>query len=222
MSSNSVLQLMMVLIVLGSCPSDIQARSALAEIRNENRKESFPKSAGNGSKKVAVLIVTGGHAFEEDAFFQSFRDMKQITWLHARFGHGAEEKLNAHAFREYDVAVFYDVHQNHRTHAEGMLELLKEGKGMVFLHHTLFSYEEWEAYPKIIGGRASSKKIVEVGSQEVSGVKDDVTYRVHIADRSHPILMGLDDFDITDEVYHHFAVNPDVKVLLTTDHPDSG
>jgi len=56
-----------------------------------------------------------------------------------------------------------------------------------------------------------------VGGQWVAHPGDDgVTYTVRIADRSHPITSGVDDFEVTSEKYYmHF--DPVVQVLATTD-----
>lgn len=169
-----------------------------------------------------VLIVTGGHGFDEAGFFQMFQKMPGISFEHAAFGQGAEEKLTPAGSRDYDAIVFYDMQQNKEPHWKGMLELLKQGKGMVFLHHALWSYDgTWGEYRHILGGRASSKEKVVPGPSPTSTYKDDVHFRVHIANKSDPVTRGLQDFDIVDENYNYYWVDPKVHVLLTTDVPTS-
>ena len=173
------------------------------------------------STPLRLLIVTGGHDFEEAAFFRVFDEMNGITWTHASFGHGAEQKLTLEDSGTYDVAVFYDMHQDHEPHYREWLQVLERGKPTVFLHHALGSYVKWEQYGEIIGGRANFGREVVKWAPNTT-FQHDVTFRVHIADRNHPITEGLQDFEIVDETYNHFAVNPGVHVLLTTDHPNSG
>jgi Trehalose utilisation len=179
------------------------------------------KVPDESAQKLRLLIATGGHEFEEDAFFKMFDTMAGISWTHVRFNQGAEEKLGLAAAREYDVALFYDMHQDPEPHRNSWLKVLEQGKATVFLHHALGSYVRWKGYGEIVGGRANFGKEVVEGVPN-SSFKHDVNFRVHIADKEHPITRGLQDFDIFDETYDHFTVNTDVHVLLTVNHPDSG
>ncbi len=47
----------------------------------------------------------------------------------------------------------------------------------------------------------------------------DEKLKVSIADKTHPIVKGLADFEILDEVYNKYFVAPDAKPLVTVDHP---
>jgi len=47
---------------------------------------------------------------------------------------------------------------------------------------------------------------------------DGIDYRVNIARSSHPIIDGLEDFDVKSEQYY-MHVDPAVRVLATTDFP---
>jgi type 1 glutamine amidotransferase len=44
---------------------------------------------------------------------------------------------------------------------------------------------------------------------------------VHIADTSHPITRGINDFQIHDEGYKYLGFEDDNHVLFTTNHSDS-
>jgi len=172
--------------------------------------------------EVHILVVTGGHGFEEAAFFDMFRQIKGVSFMHAAFGAGAEEKLNPKGARDFDAIVFYDMHQEKEPQWRGMEQLLQQGKGMVFLHHSLWSYDTtWPEYRNIVGGRASSKEQVVPGPSPTSTYKHGEQVRVHIADASDPITKGLHDFEIEDETYNHYWVDPKVHVLLTTDNDTS-
>jgi type 1 glutamine amidotransferase len=181
---------------------------------------SFAK--GGAIEEARVLIVTGGHEFDEAAFFGMFRRMEGIAYSPVAFGQGAEEKLNPESARDFDAIVFYDMHQNKEPHWKGMVQLLAQGKGIVFLHHSLWSYDgSWDEYRRIVGGRASSKEKVAPGSSPTSTYNHDQHIRVHVIDRSGPVTKDLRDFDITDETYNRYWVDPKVHVLLTTDNPTS-
>jgi type 1 glutamine amidotransferase len=54
------------------------------------------------------------------------------------------------------------------------------------------------------------------------GYEHDVDIPVVIVDRHHPVIAGLSDFVIHDEIYWGFRVGADITPLLTTTHPKSG
>lgn len=88
----------------------------------------------------------------------------------------------------------------------------------------MLSYRQWVQFPDIIGGRYYNKSpfITQQGDTLQSVYQHDVRYRVNIVDAGHPITLGMEDFEILDEVYNHYHVKDDVEVLLTIDHPLSG
>jgi hypothetical protein len=93
---------------------------------------------------------------------------------------------------------------------------------MIFLHHSLASYQEWNEFEKIIGGKYYLQSDTTDGEDiKLSTYKHDVDVPVEIVDQNHPILNGMDDFTIHDEVYGGFNVLPTVYPLLRTDHPES-
>ena len=59
--------------------------------------------------KIRVLIITGGHNFEKDAFFKMFADNPDITYEAVEHPN-AHERLKASA-PKYDVLVLYDMYQ---------------------------------------------------------------------------------------------------------------
>ena len=174
------------------------------------------------SQQVHILIVTGGHDFEEPEFFAMFNQMKGISFSHVAYGQDSTMKLSPEEAKDFDAIVFYDMHQDKEPQWKGITQMLGQGKGMVFLHHSLWSYDgTWPEYARILGGRASSKEQVVPGLSPTSTYKHGEQVRVHIADKSSPITNGLDDFTIEDETYNHYWVDPQVQVLLTTDNATS-
>ena len=61
-------------------------------------------------RKIRVLIVTGGHNFEQEPFFKLFKDNPEITFQAAEHPN-AHALLRPEAARQYDVLVLYDMHQ---------------------------------------------------------------------------------------------------------------
>jgi hypothetical protein len=191
--------------------------SPVKEVTPPKARPATPISA-----KTRVLVVTGGHGFEEEPFFQMFKDNSDIVFK-------AVEHPNAHALltparaRGFDVIVLYDMHQEITPAAkDDFLACLKEGKGLVVLHHAIANYQSWPDYRKIIGARYYLQPTVVDGVEKArSAYKHDMEFKVHIADPEHPVTKGVADFRIRDETYKGFDVAKDVHPLLTTEEPES-
>jgi uncharacterized protein len=172
------------------------------------------------AKPIRALIVIGGHDFETNQFLQVFKDNPEITFR--MISHPKAEALfKAEAAGQYDVLVFYDMWEKLSDEAKADLtSRVKEGKGLLALHHSLCGYQTWDEYRDMIGGRYHSQKWQDHGTERpASTYKHDVDFKVHVADRAHPITRGVNDFTIHDETYGGFEVLPQAHVLLTTDEP---
>jgi type 1 glutamine amidotransferase len=179
-------------------------------------------SPSRAAEKIRVLIVTGGHEFETNQFFQMFKDNPEITFQaveHPR----AHTWLDPESARRFDVLVLYDMWQGITGPARtNLLAWLKRGKGVVALHHSLANYQAWDEYAQIIGGKYYLEKTTN-GAVDIppSTFLHDVHVHVRVADQDHPVTRGVKDFDIVDETYGRFRVNSDAHALLTTDAPTS-
>ena len=173
--------------------------------------------------KVRVLLIFGGHEFETNRFWQVFQDNPDITYKAIQHPE-AQAWFTAERAREYDVLVFYDMFQTISDQAKtDLVNRLKEGKGLVALHHCLASFQSWDEYKNIIGGRYHLQKWTQNGVEKPgSTYLHDVDFTVHVADPNHSVTLGVKDFPIHDETYGGFEVAPDSHVLLTTDAPTSG
>jgi type 1 glutamine amidotransferase len=106
---------------------------------------------------------------------------------------------------------------------QNLLHLLKEqGKGMVGLHHCIGDYQEWREFRRILGGRYYLSKRIEDATEYHAGqFLHDQRFTVQIVDKLHPVTCGLRDFEVDDETYKGFYVNPEVTDLLKVKHPQS-
>ncbi len=172
---------------------------------------------------LRLLILTGGHEFEREEFFTMFHRFKNVRIIESKHPE-ANTWFTPDRSELYDVLVFYDMMQViSPEQKEAFVKLLEKGKGAVFLHHSIASYQDWDEFEKILGGRYYLKPHEANGRQQPgSTYQHDVDFRVHIADPDHPVTKGMKDFKIHDEVYNGFSVLPNVHVLLSTDHPQSG
>jgi len=168
--------------------------------------------------KQRILIITGGHEFEREAFFNIFGDMTDIVYKEV-LQPDVNQIYDTELMDRFDILLFYDMVQEINDHQkEAFINLLNEGKGIVFLHHSLVSYQAWDEFEKIIGGRY----VLSGPEQDSSTYRHDVDIPVEVIDHHHPITKGVDDFVIHDEVYGNFQVLPTVHPLLGTGHPESG
>ena len=185
---------------------------------------AFTSVGAEEGARIKVLVVTGGHGFDQKPFFQMFADNSDIT-----FTHGEHAKTNATVYERdelltYNVVVLYDM-PRYITGAQQakFLALLDKGTGLVVLHHALVSYPDWPEFEKIIGGRYSEPDPTKPGTvTEAVGWKHDETVPVVIVAKEHPITANLKDFTIHDEIYWGYRVRPEVTPLITTTHPKSG
>lgn len=167
---------------------------------------------------ISLLILTGGHAFEHEAFFEMFSTFKDITFR--EIVHPAANEIYANGMADKaDILIFYDMMQViSPEQKDAMTKLLERGKPCLFLHHALVSYQDWPEFEQIIGG-----KYIVTGDSATpaSTYRHDVEFSIYIKDPNHPITHDIRDFKICDEVYCGFRILATSIPLLTTDHVES-
>ena len=180
--------------------------------------------AAPSPEKLKVLIVTGGHGFEKQPFFKMFGDDPAITFTAAEHSKTNASVYDRDDLLTYDVVVLYDMPKEITdAQKKNFLSLFENGTGVVVLHHALVSYPNWPDYERIIGGRYPEPDPSKPGTvTEQAGYQHDVDIPVVILATNHPIVAGLADFTINDEIYWGFRVQPDVTSLFTTTHAKSG
>ena len=166
-----------------------------------------PNQSGH-EKKMPVLVLVGGHGFPVAPFhkvFQGFADMK-CTFFEEKAGGEAFDNIEAWP---YDAIVLYNHNKNpSETRRHNFLKLMDRGVGLVVLHHGLHAYRDWPEFKKIAGITSF-----------VSQAKDDVDFKIHIEDPQHPIVKGLKDFAVKEEVYQGHGMDAKAHVILSTNDP---
>ena len=172
-------------------------------------------------KKIKILIITGGHSFEYKPFYNFFSSLSNISYDTLR--HPAVNPLIAsRGVDKYDALVFYDMGDSiEPSHQQAYIDLLNQGKSMIFLHHSLVSYQRWPEFIKIVGGQYHTNRVVVNGDTLSANYEHDVNIPVKVEDRNHPITRGINDFEIFDEIYGDVEILPTVKPLLSSNHPKS-
>lgn len=168
--------------------------------------------------RIRVLLVTGGHDFDRDEFMAMFQAQPDVV-VREVVQPEAQKWFDPGKADQYDVMVWYDLWQQiDERNRTNLLTLLERGKPLLVLHHAVANYQEWPEALQIIGGRYHLEATAD---HPASAARNDQTYDVKIADRVHPIARPLSDFQLHDEVYNQCEILPEVKPLLTTDHPRS-
>ena len=167
---------------------------------------------------VKLLIITGGHEFEEAPFFEMFDSFHGVSYQVLGDSGGIDPYAYA-AEKNIDVLVFY--HMTRQIFADrqaSFLKLLEQGKGMVFIHHSLVAYQNWPEFENIIGGRYFTDT---TQGNSLSTYHEEVNVSLSIADKDHPVTRGIEDFQVFDEVYGNYRVLPGIQPLVSTNHPES-
>jgi len=181
-------------------------------------------SVGRNEDEVRVLLITGKTNVGDKGFFAMFDAMPGVRCTAVRYP-AAAELLRPELKNDYDVIVLYDKAEGglKPQQQQAFAALLQAGIGVVALHHTIVSHQDWMEYGKIIGGHyyLNEKSIngKTIPRSEVFTKMSEL--RVSVADAAHPITRGLQDFTIQDERFRNVEHDPDIQVLLTTDHPEN-
>lgn len=176
---------------------------------------SFNASAS----KLKILIVTGGHDFDRVSFFEMFDSYTNLSYTELVHPE-ARVQLGTIKLALFDAVVFYDMPKTITDEEKNSYyRLLKAGKGLLFLHHSICAYQDWPEYESIVGGKYfEKKKDDKIGA---SSYTHDVDFNVQMVHTSHPVIKGMKDFVLHDEVYGNMEVLPEICPLLSTDHPKS-
>jgi hypothetical protein len=169
-------------------------------------------------EETTIAVITGGHSYEVIAFHQLFRSLPGINaYIQSLDEFCSSSQVDRLA---YDALVFYNFHQDTPDDEQCpwyagkqrtvLGEVLGNGQGMVFLHHALLAYPDWEAWARLLG--ISQRSFQYFPDQEMMIAPTEIP---------HSITDGLQPWQMVDEVYLMDEPQGDVQVLLTTEHPRS-
>lgn len=115
-------------------------------------------------------------------------------------------KLDPARLQQIDVLLFNTCDQTDVPPPvrEAILDFVGEGKGLVSMHCSLWSYQKWPEWAALLGGFAP-------------GHDKFRQYEVNVLDPAHPVMKGLGrSFEITDEPYYVDKRDPADDVLGRT------
>jgi type 1 glutamine amidotransferase len=170
-------------------------------------------------EKIKVLIVTGGHGFNRDAFFKMFQDNPAITFTEAKQGK-TSVAYDRDDLLDYDVVVLYDLVQGITEEQKAkFLSLFEKGVGLVALHHCLASYQDWPAFEQAVGGKFFLRPETRNGVTTPKSGTGGGKLAAHVVSKDHPVTAGMSDYELQDEYYNRCRVAEGVALLVTTENP---
>lgn len=185
-----------------------------------------------------VLLVTKGHPFVREAFLEMFDSLRSAehpaTYEHVEHPE-AQDRLHPDRLGEVDAIVFYDMPGLTFTRSDPPLELidpspafvegfealLRQGVGVVFMHHAMAGWPTWDRYAEIVGGRFLYAPATFRGeSWPDSGYLLDVEHTAEVLAPDHPVCAGLPhEFVLRDELYLTPPIAAGVTPLVRTRFP---
>jgi type 1 glutamine amidotransferase len=180
---------------------------------------SLPGCRSGKEDLPLVLVIVGGHSYDTTEFWDMFRSMDAFQFdsvTHPR----AMELLASENIHDYDALLFYDfIKDMPLKDSVVYLNLAEEGMPMFFLHHAIGTFQRWDGYLELVGGRWVAEEFTD-DSLLWSGYRHDIDLKVQVLDKDHPVTAGINDFDIHDEGYTNVLRAGNIKPLLAVNHPD--
>jgi len=171
-----------------------------------------------------ILILTGGHGYDEPNFYKMFDEMPNVTYDKAEVPNDMD-MLAPGLEKKYDLLFTYDMNNFSAItdiQRARFAILIESGMPLIVMHHSLGAHEHWQQYRRMIGGQYLAKALVIDGkSHPASDYKYNLDMAIQVMDKEHPITRGVENFRIIDEGYKNMYIREGVHVLLKTDHPDA-
>lgn len=174
----------------------------------------------NAAEKLKVIVITGGHGYNAKEFSKWFPAQEDMEFTITPNKKGNSAFFDNIDKWEYDAIVLYNLRQTMTdTQKKNFLSLLSQGVGLVVLHHAIAAYNEWWEYPKIMGATYLMKAAERDGVKYARPTyKHNIDMKIHVEDTKHPIMAGIEDFEVNDETYKGWTYHKGNHLLLTTDN----
>jgi type 1 glutamine amidotransferase len=161
-------------------------------------------------KPVRVLIVTGvdypGHPWRTQAV-ELRKALQKSKHIDVRLAEDIET-LGTDLIFDYDVLLLnfknYDPLKREDAAKSNLTRFICEGGGLMFFHFTGGAFENWPEYQRIAG---------RVWNPEFRGHDPYQEFTVQVMKKEHPVMRGISDFRITDELYTCLDGHRDIDIL---------
>ncbi len=173
--------------------------------------EAGDRSAqADADRTVRVCIVTGVDERSHDwkTTGPILREMlEQNRRLEVRIIEDPEI-LGTNLIDDYDVLFLHFKNYTPLTREaksrENLVRFVKKGGGLVMFHFACGAFQEWPEFVELAGRVWNPKK----RSHDPRG-----PFMVRVIDAEHPIMQGVQDFEITDELYTCLDGSPKIHVI---------
>ena len=166
-----------------------------------------------------VLLIVGGHEYDTTEFFELFQSLEGVIFDSVSYPQ-AMDLLKSSKTDDYDVLLFYDfIPDMPLKDSTVFVHLTAQGKSILFLHHAICTFQEWDGYKSMIGGKYVMPEY-QTDTFLHSGYRHDIDLSITVIDHSHPVTTGIEDFIIHDEGYSNIQINKEIHPLFGTSHPD--
>ncbi len=176
-----------------------------------------------------VLVVTRGHPFVRDPFFEIFESNPNIQWSSVEHP-AAQLMFTPKVAQAFDCLVLYDMpgivfnrgsaptfFDPPESFKSGLLGMLDAGVPLVVMHHACAAWPNWTLWAEIVGGHFLYQPGTSRGvSVPDSGYVIDVEHTVSPVG-AHPISEGIEPFVLTDELYLAHVFEDSVTPLFRSD-----
>jgi type 1 glutamine amidotransferase len=177
--------------------------------------------------KLNILLVTRGHPFDRDAFFDVFDSNPDIQYSNVEHP-AAQFMYNPEMAQKFDCYVQYDMPgvqfgadgpeyaEPPEFYKQGLRAMGEAGCPLVIMHHAAAAWPAWPEWAEIVGGQFLYTPMQSRGVERPdSGYNIDVSHRVSPV-MDHPITRGIEPFDLVDEVYLSEVFEDSVIPLFTS------
>ncbi len=163
-------------------------------------------------EKIKALIVTGfdvGAHKWRDTTHQTAAILEETDRFDVKI---CEDKgiFESSSLNDYDVVVlnygFWNEPEPSDEAKAGLLNYVKSGKGLVSLHFSCSSFQDWDEYAVLLG---------RVWTKGTGGHGPRGPFTVNIKNTEHPITKGLSDFEIDDELYAKLSGDAEIEVIAS-------
>ena len=179
--------------------------------------------------KLNILLVTRGHPFDRDTFFDVFDSNPEIQYSNVEHP-AAQFMFNPEMAKRFDCYVQYDMPgvqfgdagpeypEPPEFYKEGVRAMGEAGCPLVIMHHAAAAWPAWPEWAEIVGGHFLYTPMKSRGVHKPdSGYNIDVSHRVSPV-LDHPITAGIKPFKIV----MRFIFRKCLKILSFLYLPQTG
>lgn len=158
--------------------------------------------------KSKVLFQVGGPVHDSPELYAMLKRVLEDTGRYVVTVSEDRDYFTPARIAQFDVVLIYTTGGDLTPEQEkGLVGFVTNGKGLVGIHSATDSFKNSDAYWKLLCGR-----FIGHGGG---------TFKVKITGKSHPIVKGMDGFEIRDETYEH-KFHPESKPIVLMRRVDDG